>query len=234
MAFDKFPAVDDNYNFPPEVREAIAGYAELIAAFSAKSLETTVAGHTTSLALKAPLASPAFTGTPTGITKTHVGLANVDNTSDANKPVSTAQAAADNLLAKGQIDEVHTAGTTSGIAATTVVADLVAASLVAGRKYRLIYKFTSASGSANEAMGINLVKSVTADTTTAGTSVEDSATLWTAPIAASGSYHQMTWCWEATATETVNLKVTLVRAVGSSGIDISGRRLFLFDDGMQP
>ena len=35
------------------------------------------------VATKAPLASPAFTGTPTGITKTHVGLGNVDNTSDA-------------------------------------------------------------------------------------------------------------------------------------------------------
>lgn len=28
--------------------------------------------------------------TVTGLTKTHVGLSNVDNTSDANKPVSTA------------------------------------------------------------------------------------------------------------------------------------------------
>lgn len=46
------------------------------------------------LALKAPLASPAFTGTPTDITKAHVGLGSVDNTSDANTPVSTAQAAA--------------------------------------------------------------------------------------------------------------------------------------------
>lgn len=48
----------------------------------------------TALNAKAPLASPAFTGTPTGITKAHVGLGNVDNTSDANKPVSTAQASA--------------------------------------------------------------------------------------------------------------------------------------------
>jgi hypothetical protein len=35
------------------------------------------------------LTSPVI-NTPTGITKTDVGLANVDNTSDANKPVSTA------------------------------------------------------------------------------------------------------------------------------------------------
>ncbi|MDB9883967.1 DUF1566 domain-containing protein [Cyclobacteriaceae bacterium] len=42
------------------------------------------------LALKAPLASPTFTGTVSGIDKTMVGLTNVDNTSDADKPVSTA------------------------------------------------------------------------------------------------------------------------------------------------
>jgi hypothetical protein len=38
----------------------------------------------------APIESPTFTGTVAGITKTHVGLANVNNTSDADKPVSTA------------------------------------------------------------------------------------------------------------------------------------------------
>jgi hypothetical protein len=37
----------------------------------------------------APLASPTFTGTVNGITKAMVGLDQVDNTSDANKPVST-------------------------------------------------------------------------------------------------------------------------------------------------
>lgn len=49
---------------------------------------------TNSLATKAPLASPTFTGTVAGITKSMVGLGNVDNTSDANKPVSTATATA--------------------------------------------------------------------------------------------------------------------------------------------
>ena len=38
----------------------------------------------------APLANPTFTGTVSGITKSMVGLSNVDNTSDANKPISTA------------------------------------------------------------------------------------------------------------------------------------------------
>jgi hypothetical protein len=44
----------------------------------------------TQLDAKAPTASPTFTGTVSGITATMVGLGNVDNTSDANKPVSTA------------------------------------------------------------------------------------------------------------------------------------------------
>ena len=44
------------------------------------------------------LTSPAI-NTPTGITKTDVGLANVDNTSDANKPVSTAAQTALDLKA---------------------------------------------------------------------------------------------------------------------------------------
>lgn len=51
------------------------------------------------LALKAPIESPTFTGTVSGITKAMVGLANADNTSDANKPVSTAAQTALNLKA---------------------------------------------------------------------------------------------------------------------------------------
>lgn len=51
------------------------------------------------LDLKATLDSPMFTGTIGGITKTMVGLGNVDNTSDTNKPVSVAQQAALGLKA---------------------------------------------------------------------------------------------------------------------------------------
>ena len=47
----------------------------------------------------ATIASPTFTGTVSGITQSMVGLTNVDNTSDASKPVSTAQQSALNLKA---------------------------------------------------------------------------------------------------------------------------------------
>lgn len=63
------------------------------------------------LALKAPLASPTFTGTVSGITKANVGLSNVDNTTDAGKPVSTAQAAADAAVQAYAIQRGNHTGT---------------------------------------------------------------------------------------------------------------------------
>jgi hypothetical protein len=61
----------------------------------------------TALDLKAPLASPTFTGTVSGITSTMVGLGNVDNTADASKPVSTAQASAIATAKSEAIAEVN-------------------------------------------------------------------------------------------------------------------------------
>jgi len=80
---------------------------------------------TTNLAAKAPIASPTFTGTVSGVTKSMVGLGNVDNTSDASKPVSTATQAALDLKANSaditelSQDAVNTALTAgSGITKT--------------------------------------------------------------------------------------------------------------------
>jgi hypothetical protein len=67
----------------------------------------------TALDLKAPLASPTFTGTVSGVTKSMVGLANVDNTSDAQKPVSTAQQTALDL--KANLASPTFTGTVGGI-----------------------------------------------------------------------------------------------------------------------
>jgi len=54
---------------------------------------TTASGALTNLGA-APIASPTFTGTVNGIDKTMVGLANVDNTTDLLKPISTATSTA--------------------------------------------------------------------------------------------------------------------------------------------
>ena len=52
--------------------------------------QSKISGLSESFALKADLASPTFTGTVSGITKTMVGLGSADNTADTAKPVSTA------------------------------------------------------------------------------------------------------------------------------------------------
>ena len=71
------------------------------------------------------LTSPVI-NTPTGITKSDVGLANVDNTSDANKPVSTATQTALDLKATSAALASHEADTTSihGITNTALLATM--------------------------------------------------------------------------------------------------------------
>ena len=78
------------------------------------------------LDLKAPLAGPAFTGAVsftgatavTGLTKTTVGLANVDNTTDANKPISIATQAVLDL--KAPLSGPSFSGSVSFTGATSV------------------------------------------------------------------------------------------------------------------
>ena len=98
----------------------------------------------TQLDAKAPLASPTFTGTVSGITSTMVGLGNVDNTSDANKPVSTATQTALDLKANlasptfsgtptlptGTIATTQTAGNNSTAVATTAFVSTAVANLI--------------------------------------------------------------------------------------------------------
>jgi hypothetical protein len=92
---------------------------------------------TTALGTKAPIDSPTFTGTVNGITKSMVGLSSVDNTSDTNKPISTAtQTALDaklasstasttyetitNVALKAPIDSPTFTGTVAGVTKSMV------------------------------------------------------------------------------------------------------------------
>jgi len=79
------------------------------------SINTSMSGKVDSSTLEnyAPLNDPIFTGTVSGITKGMVGLGNVDDTSDINKPLSTATI--DALSSKANIDNPTFTGTVSGI-----------------------------------------------------------------------------------------------------------------------
>jgi hypothetical protein len=88
------------------------------------------------LADKAPLASPAFTGTPTGITATHVGLGNVTNESKATmlaSPTLTGTVAIPNVANLETAVVANTAkvtnathtGDVTGGTALTITADAV-------------------------------------------------------------------------------------------------------------
>jgi hypothetical protein len=91
------------------IYQAIGSYAPL----SHTHIIGDVTGLQAALDLKAPLASPTFTGTVGGITATMVGLGNVNNTSDANKPVSSANQTALNL--KADLASPTFTGTVGGI-----------------------------------------------------------------------------------------------------------------------
>jgi hypothetical protein len=77
----------------------VHGIADTAALATKTYVDNAGAALQTNIDAKAPIANPTFTGTVAGITKTMVGLANVDNTSDANKPVSTATQTALDLKA---------------------------------------------------------------------------------------------------------------------------------------
>lgn len=81
-------------------------------------VSSTYLSQTSAASIYAPIVSPTFTGTVSGITSSMVGLGNVDNTSDANKPVSNATQSALNL--KANIASPTFTGTVSGITSTMV------------------------------------------------------------------------------------------------------------------
>jgi hypothetical protein len=70
---------------------------------------------TSSLTAKASIDSPTFTGTVSGITKSMVGLANVDNTSDTDKPISSLTQTALNTKSDNLISSTVTTSTAYSI-----------------------------------------------------------------------------------------------------------------------
>jgi hypothetical protein len=97
-------AINNLINSAPGTLDTLGEIATALTAdISAVGALTTVVNS------KAPLESPTFTGTVSGITKNMVGLGSVDNTLDVSKPISTAQQTALDL--KAPIDSPTFTGT---------------------------------------------------------------------------------------------------------------------------
>ena len=90
----------------------------LTSRFSTKLSGTDTVSLSARINAKAPINNPTFTGTVGGINKTMVDLGNVDNTSDAGKPISTATQTALDL--KAPINNPTFTGTVGGISKTMV------------------------------------------------------------------------------------------------------------------
>lgn len=136
---------------------------------------------------------------------------------------STAGKAARGMIAKATNTNTATVG-------ALAMVDLKAVGLVAGRWYRVRYGYVATSTAANAPAGLTLVSSATADITSAGTTLDGVRTLWTAPIAGSGADLEGVFTFQATATATVNLKMTLQK-LGANDVSISARRLLVEDLG---
>ncbi len=129
-------AAPSTLNTLNELAEAInddASFASTVTTALGNKLDSSTASTT-----YAPIASPTFTGTVSGVTKSMVGLGNVDNTADANKPVSTATQTALDLKLNLSEPSVDYYITNSGSGSYTV--NGVSNGLITfekGKKYRL-------------------------------------------------------------------------------------------------
>jgi hypothetical protein len=159
---------------------------------------TTLVGRDTADTLTNKTLTSPVINTPTGITKSDVGLANVDNTTDANKPVSTAtQTALDAKapLASPALTGTPTAptanaGTNNTQVATTAYADAAVAAIVDGAPALLnTLNELAAAISDDEAFSATITTSIGTKVAKSGDTMTGALTLSGAP---SSSLHAAT------------------------------------------
>ena len=108
-----------------EVKRLNDSVAALRSGINLKLNKSDTASLSQRINLKAPLASPTFTGTVSGITKAMVGLGSVDNTTDAGKPISTLTQTALNLKADKTNGLISTGGISLVGTTVTITAPIV-------------------------------------------------------------------------------------------------------------
>ena len=126
-------AINNLINSAPGTLDTLGEIATALAAD-----ESAASALTTLVNTKAPIASPTFTGTVSGITKNMVDLGNVDNTTDALKPISTATQTALDLKLNISEPAIDIYVTNSGMTYLVNGVSNGTINFKKGKKYRII------------------------------------------------------------------------------------------------
>lgn len=132
---------------------------------------------------------------------------------------------------KGLVKSEEIADRSVGLGANYIPVISSAITLISGRNYHVDFRMTSDTATPSMALGVELRKSATSDTSELGAKLGIASTIWTAPLSSSGKAHFMTFSWKQANTETVRLKVVSIRAVGSSLYNVAERTMHLYEDG---
>ena len=162
----------------------------------------------------APKASPTFTGTVSGISASMVGLGNVDNTSDANKPVSTATQTALNA----KLDSSGFTYASITIPVYTAVGDLPSAASNHGR-----WAHVHGEGAMYYAHGGSWYKALSQDDLYVTTNAQSTA--YTVATSDLGKMIEMSGGGTLTITDSASFPVGFtvdVLQTGSSQVTIAG------------
>lgn len=141
------------------------------------------------------------------------------------------------LFPKGRIIETYSSVKTPHIdtnsATPWVVSDSLVVPLVAGRQYRMQYKFASVAASANMAVSLECHTSAVSDVKpSSGTLIDTPATIYMAPVVFQGKTHIMEFQWTAAATGSFLLKISTSRATTTGYFYFEKRRCTIWDEGM--
>lgn len=215
------------------------------AAINAASSDAATAVTTANQAATDLSAHTGNTTNPHNVTKAQVGLGNVTNTADADKPVSTATQQALDRLAKGCLAENVIATDSPAIGTTkTVVATIASFTFKAGRNYRVVWDANLFPGSADVGATLTIATAATTDAVTATTGLtvlgarNVQARLYGVSV---GAF--VTGYFKPSADTTVQLKFlanidgsaagTSVTVQGSNSPGGTPARYRIYDDGAQ-
>jgi hypothetical protein len=173
-----------------------------------------------------------------------VGLGSVNNTSDADKPVSTAQAAEDAKLAKGLVYKSLVA-TSTGTVVDAIINNIPTFTFKANRHYRIVWDFSHyASGNSDSLFYCHIAFCNVGDAAaslTGLTTIEGRTKgLITTYALGSTQYNgPISFPYAPGASDvTTQIKFRATRVLGDDGIIIVGNgneraHYLIYDDGMQ-